>query len=43
MNLIFDWDIESLDVENAYLEAPLDYEIYMNLPVDLYQDNSQPI
>jgi hypothetical protein len=22
---IFDWDIESLDVENAYLEAPLDY------------------
>jgi hypothetical protein len=40
---IFDWDIESLDVENAYLEAPLDHEIYMSLPVDLNQDNSQPI
>jgi hypothetical protein len=35
MNLaaIFDWDIESLDVENAHLEAPLDHEIYMNLPI----------
>jgi hypothetical protein len=45
MNLaaIFDWEIESLDVKNAYLEAPLDHEIYMNLPVELYQDNNQPI
>jgi hypothetical protein len=29
-----DWDIESFDVENAYIEAPIDHEIYMNLPID---------
>jgi hypothetical protein len=40
---IFEWDIESLDIKKAYLEAPLDYKIYMNLPVELYQDNGQPI
>jgi hypothetical protein len=45
MNLaaIFDWDIESLDVENAYLEAQLDHESYISLPVELYQYNNQPI
>jgi hypothetical protein len=35
---IFDWDIESLAVENAYLEAPLDHETYMNLPIELFQE-----
>jgi hypothetical protein len=35
---IHDWDVLSYNVENAYLEATLDKEIYMYLPQDLYQD-----
>jgi hypothetical protein len=31
------------NVQNTYLEAPLDHKIYINLPVELYQDNNQPI
>ena len=33
---IFDWEIEGIDVEQAFLESPLDKEIYMTLPKDVY-------
>jgi hypothetical protein len=33
---IFDWEIEGIDVEQAFLESPLVKEIYMTLPKDVY-------
>jgi hypothetical protein len=44
ISAVLDWDIESSDVENAFVEPILDRDIWMNLPTDLYQhDNSQPV
>ena len=36
---IFDWDINGLDVEQAFLESDIDKEIYMTLPKNVYEDN----
>jgi hypothetical protein len=33
---IFDWDIEGIDVEQGFLELPLDKEIYMTLTTKRY-------
>jgi hypothetical protein len=33
------WIIDGIDVENAYLEAKIDKEIYMTLPIDAYIDS----
>jgi hypothetical protein len=40
---VYDWIVEGLDVENAYLEAYLDVEIYMNLPPEIYKLNGKPV
>ena len=32
---IFNWSIYGIDVENAYLEAKLDKDIYMFLPEEM--------
>jgi uncharacterized protein (DUF4415 family) len=34
---------EKLDFENAYLDAILKENIYMNLPVEVYSNKSQPV
>eukprot|EP01035_Chromulina_nebulosa_P025366 gene25366-33109_t len=39
---IFNWDIEGIDVEQAFLESPLDKEIYMTLPKDVYCQRGFP-
>ncbi len=39
---IFGWDIEGIDVEQAFLELPLDKEIYMTLPKDIYCQSDKP-
>ena len=39
---IFDWEIEGIDVEQAFLESPLDKEIYMTLPKDVYCQSNNP-
>jgi hypothetical protein len=39
---MFDWDIEGIDVEQAFLESPLDKEIYMTLPKDVYCQSDNP-
>ena len=39
---IFNWDIEGIDVEQAFLESPLDKEIYMTLPSDVYCQRGFP-
>jgi hypothetical protein len=36
---VFDWEISGLDVEQAFLESNIDTEIYMNLPIDVYEDS----
>ena len=36
---IFDWDINGLDVEQAFLESDIDKEIYMTLPKNVYEDS----
>jgi len=36
---IFDWDINGLDVEQAFLESEIDKEIYMTLPKSVYEDS----
>ena len=36
---VFDWDINGLDVEQAFLESDIDKEIYMTLPKTVYEDN----
>jgi hypothetical protein len=38
---VYDWNVEGLDVENAYFEAYLDAEIYMNLPPKIYKLNGK--
>jgi hypothetical protein len=40
---VYDWNVEGLDVENAYLEAYLDAKIYMNLPPEIYKINVKPV
>jgi hypothetical protein len=40
---VYDWNVEGLDVENAYLEAYLDAKIYMNLPPEIYKLNGKPV
>jgi hypothetical protein len=40
---VYDWNVVCLDVENAYLEADLDAEIYMNLPPEIYKLNGKPV
>lgn len=35
---IHNWFIKGIDVENAYLETYLDYDIYMTLPTDVYNN-----
>jgi hypothetical protein len=37
----YDWNVEGLDVENAYLEAYLDAEIYMNIFPEIYKLNGK--
>jgi len=38
------YDIQGIDVENAFVEADLDHTIYMKLPTNTYQhDNGKPI
>jgi hypothetical protein len=39
---IFDWDIEGIDVEQGFLELPLDKEICMTLPKDIYYQIDKP-
>ena len=39
---IFDWEIEGIDVEQAFLESPLDKDIYMTLPKDVYCQRDKP-
>ena len=39
---IFDWEIEGIDFEQAFLESPLDKEIYMKLPKDVYCQSDKP-
>jgi hypothetical protein len=39
---IFDWEIEEIDVEQAFLESPLDKEINMTLPKDVYCQSDKP-
>jgi hypothetical protein len=39
---IFDWEIEGIDVEQAFLESQLDKEIYMTLPKDVYCQSDKP-
>ena len=34
---IFNWDIEGLDIENAFLESNLAEDIYMSLPKDVFE------
>lgn len=34
---IFNWDIEGLDIENAFLESNLSEDIYMSLPKDVFE------
>jgi hypothetical protein len=36
---VYDWNVEGLDVENAYLDA----KIYMNLPPEIYKLNGKPV
>jgi hypothetical protein len=40
---VYDWNVEGLEVENAYLEAYLDAEIYMNLPPEICKLNGKPV
>jgi hypothetical protein len=40
---VYDWNVEGLNVENVYLEAYLDAEIYMNLPPEIYKLNGKPV
>ena len=41
---IFDWNLHGLDIENAYLEADLDENIFMKLPTDVYkEENGNPV
>jgi hypothetical protein len=40
---VYDWNVEGIDVENAYLEAYLDAEIYMNLPSEIYKLNGKSV
>ena len=42
---IHGWFVDGIDVENAYLEAKIDKEIYMTLPLDAYRDSitNQPV
>jgi hypothetical protein len=40
---VYDWNVEGLDVENTYLEACLDAEIYMSLPPEIYKLNVKPV
>jgi hypothetical protein len=35
---LYGWIIDGIDVENAYLESPIDKEIYMSLPSEAYVD-----
>ena len=37
---IFDWEIEGIYVEQAFLESLLDNEIYLTLPKDVYYSQS---
>jgi hypothetical protein len=39
---IFDWEIEGIDVEQAFLESPLNKDIYMTLPKDVYCQSDKP-
>ena len=39
---IFNWDIEGIDVEQAFLESELDKDIYMTLPKDVYCQQDHP-
>ena len=34
------YDIQGIDIENAFVEADLDHTIYMTLPTNIYQHNS---
>ena len=36
---VFDWEKSGLDVEQLFLESNIDKAIYMNLPIDVYEDN----
>jgi hypothetical protein len=39
-----DWIVKGIDVENAYLEAPIDKDIYMYLPQECYKrENGKPV
>ena len=41
---ICNWDIQGLDIENAFLESDLDEVIYMKLPTDVYcESTGQPV
>jgi hypothetical protein len=40
---VYDWNVEGLDVEKAYLEAYLDAKIYMNHPTKIYKLNGKPV
>ena len=33
----YDWQISGIDIENAFLEADIDKNIYMYLPGDVYK------
>ena len=33
----YGWNIHGIDIENAYLEAGIDKDIYMYLPGDVYK------
>ncbi len=39
---IFDWEIEGIYVEQAFLESLLDKEIYLTLPKDVYSQSDKP-
>jgi hypothetical protein len=39
-----DWIVKEIDVENAYLEAPIDKDIYMFLPLECFKrENGKPV
>jgi transposase InsO family protein len=39
-----DWVVKGIDVENAYLEAPIDKEIFMYLPQERFKrENNKPV
>ena len=40
---IYDWPIVGIDVENAYLEADIDKDVYMLLPQDIFEQDGLPI